>query len=238
MSGHIDETATVISTEVPESSNVWKSVFLKECKLGKSVNIGDFTRAENSDFKDNVNIQRNSLIYSSSFGRRSYSGKNLTMWYADVGAFCSVSWNVGIGGANHDYSRVTTHAFLYSPYMGLMGDNDCGYDRFDEPCVIGNDVWIGANSIICRNVHIGDGAVIAAGAVVTKNVEPYTIVAGVPAKPIKKRFDDETIKRLLDIKWWDFDDSTIRDNFKLFNSKPSECILKKMEEIKNRVGGR
>lgn len=230
---YVDETATVVNTKAADTAKVWKNVFLKNCSLGEKVSIGDFTQAEDSVFEDNVSIQRNAFIYSSSFGIYSYTGKNLTIWHAEVGSFCSISWNVGIGGANHDYRKVTTHAFLYSPYMGLMSEDDIGYDRFAEPCRIGNDVWIGANVIICRNVTIGDGAVIGAGSVVTHDVEPYTIVAGVPARLLKKRFDDKTIERLLNILWWKFDEQIIKDNFKLFNSEPTDEVLDKMCELQH-----
>lgn len=233
MSGYIDKTADTINTIIPENSKVWKHVMLKDCIVGENVNIGDFTRAENTLFENRVGIQRNALIYSSKIGKYSYTGKNFTMWHANVGAFCSISWNVGIGGANHDYSRLTTHAFLYSPYMGLMGENETGYERFAEPCQIGNDVWIGANAIICRNVVVGDGAVIGAGAVVTHDVEPYTIVAGVPAKLIKKRFDDNIVERLLKIRWWELDDEVIKRHFTLFNREPSEEVLKQLEKLSN-----
>lgn len=232
MSGYIDKTADVVNTSVPDSSKVWKQVFLKNCVLGENVNIGDFTRAEDSVFENRVGIQRNALIYSSRIGKYSYTGKNFTVWHTDIGAFCSISWNVGIGGDNHDYSRVTTHAFIYSPHMGLIGNNESSYERFKDSCKIGNDVWIGANAIICRNVVVGDGAVIGAGAVVTHDVAPYMIVAGVPARPIKRRFDDETVERLLRICWWEFDDEVIRNNFHLFSGKPTKEILERLESLK------
>ena len=207
-----------------------KCVF-EEFHFGENVNIGDFSRIENSEFENGVGIQRNALIYNTLIGKYSYVGKNFTSWYANIGKFCSISWNVGIGGANHDYSKLTTHAFLYSPYMGLMGENEGipANERFLEECAIGNDVWIAANVSVCRGVHIGDGAVIGAGAVVTKDVAPYTIVAGVPAKPIKKRFDDKTINRLLEIQWWNFNDDLIRENFNLFKSTPDNDVLEKLE---------
>ena len=105
----------------------------------------------------------------------------------------------------------------------------------NSSCIIGNDVWIGANASVLRNVKIGDGAIVAAGAVVTKDVEPYTVVAGIPAKPIKNRFDDETICRLLKIKWWDFPENVIQDNFKLLNSKIDNDVLEKLEDIQKSV---
>ena len=112
-----------------------------------------------------------------------------------------------------------------------MSSSDAGYDRFSKLCEIGSDVWIGANAVIGRNVVIGDGAVIGAGAVVVEDVEPYTIVAGVPALPLKKRFDDKTIERLLNIRWWEFDESTIKNHFSLFNERPSEKNLQKLEML-------
>lgn len=84
--------------------------------------------------------------------------------------------------------------------------------------IIGNDVWIGYEAIILAGVTIGDGAIIGARAVVTKDVLPYTIVAGVPAKPIKKRFDDKTISKLLDIQWWNWSDEKIAQNIKAIQS--------------------
>ncbi len=88
--------------------------------------------------------------------------------------------------------------------------------RRNPPIKIGNDVWIGQNVIILPGVTIHDGAVCAAGAVVTKDVPPYTIVAGVPAKPIKRRFTDEVIEKLLEIRWWDWSDDRINKNLEYF----------------------
>ena len=79
------------------------------------------------------------------------------------------------------------------------------------PTIVGNDVWIGYNSVIMPGVHIGDGAIIGTRSVVTKDVPPYTVVAGDPARPIRKRFDDDTIEKLMALKWWDLPDEEIRE---------------------------
>ena len=152
-----------------------------------------------------------------------------------MGKFCSVSWNVSIGGADHDHSRVTTHSFLYSDEFGLKPEDEPGYDRFAEPCVVGNDVWIAANVCICRGVRIGDGAVIGAGAVVTTDVEPYTIVAGVPARVVRRRFDDRTAAMLQKSRWWDFPDSVIRENFALFNAQADVTVAEKLLELRRKL---
>ena len=84
--------------------------------------------------------------------------------------------------------------------------------------IIGNDVWIGYEAVILSGVTIGDGAIIGTRAVVTKDIPPYTIVGGVPAKPIRKRFDDVTIARLLELKWWDWSEERIKTNLKIIQS--------------------
>lgn len=232
----IDPTSTIINSYVGDNVKVWKNVSVRESRLCSNVSIGDFSIIERSILKDYVNIQRNNLIYSTQIGRYTYTGKNLTCWNSKIGSFCSISWNVSIGGANHDYERVTTSAFLYSDIFDIKGGNK-GYDRFYNDCEIGNDVWIGCGAIVCRGVKIGHGAVIGANAVVTKDVEPYSIVAGVPAKHIKYRFTPDIIHRLLEIKWWNFPKDVIRENYLLFNTHPRES-LERLIEIRKELDGR
>ena len=226
----IHDTAEVANTELQEGSKVYKNAFVKNSQLGVNVKVGDFGRIEDSVFGKSVDLQRFAMIYHSEMGDYSYVGRNFTCWYAKIGKFCSISWNVGIGGANHDYNRITQHAFLYAPQFGMMepGQN-AGYNRFKTPCEIGNDVWIGCNVVICRGVHIGDGAVIGAGSVVTKDVEPYTIVGGVPAKVLKRRCDETLALRLQNAKWWNLPSEMIKSHFELFNQTISEESVKAIE---------
>ena len=223
----------VNNTKIEDSGKIYKNCLVSNCCIGANSSIGDFSRVFDSKLNEHVAIQRFALMYNTSVGRYSYTGKNFTSWYSSIGNFCSISWNVSIGGANHDYTRVTTHAFLYSQDFGLLEDNDSAYDRFSDYCIVGNDVWIGCGATICRNVKIGDGAVIAAGSVVTKNVEPYTIVAGVPAKPIKKRFDNETIQMLIKSKWWDLPEYIIKKNINLFSKKADLDVARKIAILRN-----
>ena len=232
----IDPTASVKDVIMAEGAKIWKYAVVVNSELKNNAIIGDFSRIQSCILGNNVNIQRYALMYNTQMGDYTYVGRDFTSWYCKIGKYCSISWNVSIGGANHDYKRVTSHAFLYAPQFGMLDENQkAGYDRFDNVCEIGNDVWIGANASVLRNVKIGDGAIVAAGAVVTKDVEPYTVVAGIPAKPIKNRFDDETICRLLKIKWWDFPENVIQDNFKLLNSKIDNDVLEKLEDIQKSV---
>jgi acetyltransferase-like isoleucine patch superfamily enzyme len=132
-----------------------------------------------------------------------------------VGAFCSISPECRIlGGGEHAIDRASTfplNARLFGP------SHATGVDSTDTgPTVIGNDVYIGVGAIVLSGVTIGDGAVVGAGAVVTKSVEPYAIVAGNPARLVRYRFDSETRARLLALRWWDLEDSEIRDSLPLF----------------------
>lgn len=234
---YIDKSSIVKDSILGINSKVWKNSFIKNSKIGENVSIGDFSRIENSELNEYVNIQRNNLIYDTSISRYSYTGKNFTCWHSSIGSFCSISWNVSIGGANHDYNKLTTSAFLYSNIFDLKGSN-VGYDRFDTPCTIGNDVWIGCGATICRNVKVGDGAVIAANAVVTKDVEPYSIVAGIPARHIKYRFPKNIVDALLIIKWWTFPKGIIIDNYNLFNSVPNDNTIQQLMDIRLKLNGK
>lgn len=225
------ETSICIDSDCAKNSKVYKNCYCRNIVLGENASIGDFSRIEDSRFEERCIIQRNNMIYSSSFGKYTYTGRNTTIWHSNIGKFCSISWNVSIGGANHDYKRITLHSFLYSDDFGIKPKGYVGYDRFSNPCVIGNDVWIAANACVLRGVKIGDGAVVAAGAVVTENVEPYTIVAGVPAKPIKKRFDDEIITLLNRSNWWNLPIDVIKEYYGIFNEVPSQDNLIKLIDI-------
>jgi acetyltransferase-like isoleucine patch superfamily enzyme len=145
-------------------------------------------------------------IYS--VGRKTYGSENIKIYEwgegktIKIGSFCSIATNIQIFiGGNHRPDWITTFPFPHSFSVGHPSSNG--------DVIIGNDVWIGANATIMSGVIIGDGAVIANNSHVVKNVEPYTIVGGNPAKPIRKRFDDETIQKLLKLKWWDFNDDEI-----------------------------
>ena len=126
-----------------------------------------------------------------------------------IGKYCSLANGVCIGIGNHPYDVLTTHPFTYMDNdIQLYGDMPVAEkNRIKRPIpaktAIGNDVWIGHNAVIIGGVKVGDGAIIGAGAVVTRDVPPYAIVGGVPAKVIKYRFPEKIIEELLEIKWWE-----------------------------------
>lgn len=141
-----------------------------------------------------------------------------------IGKFCSIADTTIMMGGNHHSEWITTY-----PFNSIMMNE---FDNIPEEAVskgdiiIGNDVWIGNDTKIMSGVTIGDGSIIAANAVVTKNVEPYSIVGGVPAKLIKKRFSDKVIDQLLKIRWWDWDKEKLYDAIPILESKSVTDLLR------------
>jgi phosphonate metabolism protein (transferase hexapeptide repeat family) len=161
-----------------------------------------------------VSIGANSKIIESDIGAYSYTAGDADIIYATVGKFCSIASHVRINPGNHPMWRVTQHHMTYRRMMYQLDEKD-DHDFFDwrkaDHVTIGHDVWIGHNAIIMPGVTIGTGAVIGSGAVVTKSVQPYEIVVGVPAKPIRKRFSEDVIELLLASEWWNWSRELIEE---------------------------
>lgn len=184
------------------------------------------------------NVNKEDIVYKGcKVGRYTYGYETLLEYYPlaeQIGRFCSINCSARIWN-NHSLDCVTTHPFLDHPMFypwekqkereifaekyGKYFDN-ASYEksslRKNAPIVIGNDVWIGANVVVLPGVKIGDGAVVAAGAVVTHDIESYAIVGGVPAKLIRYRYTKDQIARLLKIKWWNWEVERIEKNIELF----------------------
>lgn len=158
----------------------------------------------------------NTGLMESTFGDYSYAAGDVSIVYADVGKFASIASHVRINPGNHPMQRVTQHHFTYRRAMygfGEQDDREFFEWRRAHRCTVGHDVWLGHGAIIMPGVSVGIGAVVGSGAVVTKSVDPYTVVVGVPARPIRRRFDDRTIEALLAIAWWEWDHETLKARF-------------------------
>ena len=157
------------------------------------------------------------------FGAASFNGCTAES-PVDIGSFCSVAGGVlFLCQANHPSHTASTFPLQSRVFRR---EENLGYLKSKGPIVVGNDVWIGACAIIMSGVTIGDGAIVAAGSVVTKDVPPYTLVGGNPAKFIKKRFSDETIASLLEIQWWDWPMSRIKAERDAFDLPAAEFALR------------
>ncbi|WP_098714275.1 CatB-related O-acetyltransferase [Acinetobacter baumannii] len=155
-------------------------------------------------------------------------GRDSKIVHTEIGKYCAISWNCTINATSHPYNHLTISAFPYVPYVGWFVK-----ERIQQiqKVVIGHDVWIGAHVVILSGVNVGHGAIIAAGAVVTKDVPPYAIVGGVPAKVIKYRFDEDIINELLKLNWWHLDRLSIKNNIHLFNQSFNSELLEKLRVL-------
>lgn len=206
-----------------------KNIFLqkklcrdKGCIFEKDTEI-NYT---NCQFEGKNRIAIGTKLKNTSIGYGSYIGRDSFIISCKIGRYCSVGPNVRIVSGSHPTTDfVSTHPSFFSiskqsgfTYVQNNKFAEYKYANSDEKILveIGNDIWIGDGALIMQGVHIGDGAVIAAGAVVTKDVPEYSIVGGVPAKVIKYRFDEKTIEKLIDIKWWKKSEDWIMQHSSLF----------------------
>lgn len=182
--------------------------------------IGANTTIDDCKIDNFVKISEYSYFYKSSVKSYTYFARFNSVMNTNVGKFCSIGDFSIIGAGNHPIDFISTSPIFYSPHAqcGVTFSDDTYFEEMKKTN-IGNDVWIGAYSMIMSGVKVGDGAIIAAGSFVNKDVEPYAIVAGTPAKLIRKRFSDEEINQLLMLKWWDNSEQWLRDNFKFFHNK-------------------
>lgn len=140
---------------------------------------------------------------NSSLGEYSYIQGNSTFLNVHIGRYCSIAPNVTIGDLTHPTDWLSTNPFQYNKNSDIDNFSFLEFDSKSGSVSIGNDVWCGRYAIVLNGVTVGDGAIIGAGAVVTKDVPPYAIVGGVPAKIIKYRFSEDIIRQLIDLKWWE-----------------------------------
>ena len=183
-------------------TNDHETVYLKNVIKNPNILVGDFTMY-NDFVYDPRQFEKNNVLYHYPINHDKLI----------IGKFCSIACGAKFlfTSANHTQASLSTYPFpIFFEEWGLdVQDITSAWDNKGD-IVIGNDVWIGYEAVIMAGVHIGDGAIIAARAVVTKDVPPYTIVGGTPAKEIRKRFDAEVIQQLLMLKWWDWSTDEIR----------------------------
>lgn len=198
---------------------VTRTVYLKNIITNPQIIVGDYTYYD--DPEDIYNFEKNVLYLFDFMGDKLIIGK-----------FCQIATGVRfiMNGSNHAMNGFSTYPFKV--FGGEWSSKDPMQVVSKGDTVIGNDVWIGNGATIMQGVKIGDGAIIGTNSLVTKDVQPYTIVGGNPAKEIRKRFDDETIQLLLAVKWWDWDVQKITDNLGVITGGKIDELKRIYEEIK------
>ena len=206
------ELATAAASARPKLAETFiaPSATLREVETGRCCEILDDTSVEYA-----------------SLGDYSYLGQRCMVADAAIGKFCAIAAGVRIGAPNHPMDRPSLHRFTYCPeYYSADAERDRGFfrDRRTERVTIGHDVWIGHGVIVLPGVTVGNGAVLAAGAVVTREVAPYAIVGGVPARAIRSRFPTSVVARLQRIAWWDWPFDVILERLADFQSSDIEAF--------------
>lgn len=203
------------------------SCFIKNVITAPNIFIGDYTYYD--DPVDPTGFERNNVLFNwPEFGDRLMIGK-----------FCAIASGTQfiMGPANHRMNSVTTYPFHV--FEGAWEKNTPPHLSqlpFKGDIVVGNDVWIGRNSVIMPGVTIGDGAIIAAQSVVTKDVEPYTIAGGNPIRARKKRFDDGMIDLLLRVQWWNYEPEKLVDLLPWLCNPDLDAVREKLTELAGNVG--
>lgn len=205
---------------------------LIEYYVSKLIKKMHFKALKNSFVHKSSSVGAGSLLVNSQMGANSFCGYDCTINDTIIGKYCSIASNCEIGGASHSIDWGST-----SPVFNANKDQiSQKYSRHkfetSKVTVIGNDVWIGSRALIKSGVNIGNGAVIGMGSVVTKDIPPYEIWAGNPAKFIRKRFEDSIITRLNESKWWDLNDS------ELVKVAVYICDVEKFMEVIQELKGR
>jgi phosphonate metabolism protein (transferase hexapeptide repeat family) len=188
---------------------------LKSCRLGRYASIGERV-----------------ILREVTVGDFSYFERHSEAAYTHIGKFCSIAANTRLNALEHPMERLTTHKVSYRPneyFRGLGVDAGFLERRRGKPVQIGHDVWIGHGALVMPGVSIGNGAVIAANAVVTRDVVSFAIVAGVPARPLRQRFEDAVARRIEALAWWDWPFEKLAEAIPDMQDMPIEAFLERWE---------
>ncbi|MEA4932731.1 MAG: CatB-related O-acetyltransferase [Lawsonibacter sp.] len=209
---------TIPADKIYPRTNDFETIYLKSVVTNPNIIVGDYTMY--NDFVSDPRLfEKNNVLYHYPINHDRLI----------IGKFCSIACGAKFlfTSANHTMKSLSTYPFqIFFEEWGLdIKDVASAWDNKGD-IVIGNDVWIGYEAVILSGVHIGDGAIIGARAVVTRDVPPYTVVGGIPAKDIKKRFDEETIQKLQQFEWWNWPIDKIRQFLpRIMNGENHKLIL-------------
>lgn len=199
---------------VDTAATVAPTAFLKAARIHGPVEVGEHATLYRAELSGQVRVGRRSSLWGPEIYVHARGHP------VEIGAFCSIARHVGVHGYFHDTRRLTTH---------YVGRNVLGRPVEEEmvskgPTRLGNDVWLGVGVQVLSGVSIGDGAVVGAGSVVSRDIPPYAIAVGAPARVVRYRFDEATIRRVRASRWWEWSDEEIREREELF-TRPLEPEL-------------
>lgn len=196
---------------IPHFSNRGDQTHIGMKALGEEPVFHSNVVVYDSHFGAYTEIGANSGVVETTFDDYSYTAGDNQIIYAEVGKFSNIASHVRINPGNHPMERVTLHHMTYRRALYGFGEDDQAFFdwRRSHKCVIGDDTWLGHGVIVMPGVSVGTGAVVGSGAVVTKDIPPYMIAVGVPAKVMRSRFPEPIIESLLRIAWWDWDHATL-----------------------------
>lgn len=212
---------TIPEKKLYPRTNDRQTIYLKDAVTDPLISVGDYT-IYNDFVNAPVDFQKNNVLYH-------YPVNHDRL---QIGKFCSIACGARFlfTSANHTLQSLSTYPFpIFFEEWGLNVSNIASAWDNRGDIVIGNDVWIGYEAVILSGVTIGDGAIIGARAVVTKDVSPYTIVGGIPAKPIRKRFDEKTISDLQALQWWNWPKEKIREKIFAIQTGDLEALTKEAD---------
>ncbi len=233
---NISKSADLKGTFISHRVSIGNQCMVKSSHLEGEIAVGGKTMIDRSHISGFVSIDRSCKVFRSEIGGNVTIGRHTSLWgpnlniYSNaenpvvIGNFCSIARNVDIQSFNHNYKKATTYNIGKNFFVERWKNEKVSKGAI----IINNDVWIGAQSVILPGVEIGNGAVIAAGSVVTKNIPAYAVAAGNPAKILSYRFDDETIGALQQLQWWNWPDEKIAQNRHFFESELTIDIIKKV----------
>ncbi len=194
--------------------------------------IQDGCHVQNATFGRYVEIGHGSVVVNSEIGDYSYCARQCDFANTTVGKFSNIAACVRIGATDHPLEKASLHHFLYrsAKYWDDAQDDAAWFEqRAARRTIIGHDTWLGHNAQVKPDVTVGHGAVVASGAIVTRDVAPYTIVAGVPARPVRRRLPEDVAQRIVALAWWDWDHDRLRAALDDFRALSAAAFLEKYE---------
>ena len=199
-------------------------------KLGEAAAVHPTARVRDSALGRYVEIGEGVLMLNVTFGDYSYATRFADLANAEIGKFCNIASFVRVGATDHPMDRASLHHFLYrsaSYWDDAEDDADFFARRAARTAFVGHDAWLGHGAMVMPEVRVGHGAVLAARAVATRDVAPYTVVAGVPARVVRRRFPEPVAERLMALAWWDWDHARLRAALPDFRALGAEAFLEK-----------